>query len=127
MNGALCAMLIHHTNSDDFAIAGHKVSREFELVNSDLWNRLCPGIERALNFTASGIAVRMKNAIAAVRAFTSKGQLSAFAIELRSPRDQFFDAPRGIFHQYPCRFWIAKTIARIQGILQMQTDFVFVA
>ena len=61
-----------------------------------------------------------------MRAFASKGQLSAFAIELRPPRDQFFDALGGVFHQHPGGFWIAQAITRIQSILQMQADFVLV-
>src|SRR6185369_5097032 len=40
------------------------------------------GVERAENFPSSGITVSMKNAIAAVRSFTSKRQMDAVSVKL---------------------------------------------
>ncbi len=60
-------------------------------------------------------------------AFASKGKLGAFAVELRAPPDQFFDPFRSILDQDLRGVGIAKPIAGVERVLQVQADFVFVA
>ena len=71
--------------------------------------------------------MRMQNSIAAMSAFTPKGELGTLAIELRSPRNQFFDPLRSVLNQNFRSFWIAQAIAGIQRVLQVQADLIFVA
>jgi len=69
----------------------------------------------------------MQDAVPAVRAFASESEFGAVAIELRSPGDEFLDPFGGVFDQDFCCFRIAETVARIQRVLQVQADFIFVA
>ena len=55
-------------------------------------------VERLRDFAAGGIAMRMQNAIAAVRAFARKREMAAFAIERGAPLDQLFDGRGPAFH-----------------------------
>ena len=71
--------------------------------------------------------MRVQDAIAAVCAFASKRELGTFAIELRSPRDQLLNAFWSIFDEDLGRFGVAQAVARIQSVLQVQTDLVFIA
>ncbi len=69
----------------------------------------------------------MQNAIAAVRALTAEQQFFAFAIEGGTPVDEAFDFGWAFFHQNANGFGIAKTIAREERVLLMQSDVVIVA
>ena len=60
-------------------------------------------------------------------ALTGEGKLSAVAIELRAPFDEFFNARRTFFDQHANGFYITKSVACDQGVLKMEADFVFVA
>ena len=71
--------------------------------------------------------MRVQNAVAAVRAFAAEGELGALAIEFRAPLNQFIDALGGVLHQYFGGFGIAQAIAGLQRVLEVETDFVFVA
>ena len=46
---------------------------------------------------------------------------------VRAPLDQLFDALRTFFHQYLDGIGIAQPIARIECVLEMKADLVFVA
>ena len=56
-------------------------------------------IKRARDLAAGGIAVRVQDAIAAVRAFEREQQFGAFAIELDAPLDQFLNRGRAFLHE----------------------------
>jgi hypothetical protein len=71
--------------------------------------------------------VRVQNAIAAVRSFAAERQFGAFAIELSTPANQLFNSLWSILNQNARRIGIAKTIAGVECVLQVQADFIFVA
>lgn len=71
--------------------------------------------------------MRVQNAVSAVRAFPSKGELRAQTVEICAPLDQFFNSLRRILNQSLGSFNIAEPIAGVEGILQMQAYFVFIA
>ena len=84
-------------------------------------------IKRAADFAAGGIAVGMQHAVAAVRAFAGKGDLGAGAVELGAPLDQLFDAGRTFLDQHARGLFVAQAVAGLQGVFQMQADFIVVA
>jgi hypothetical protein len=69
----------------------------------------------------------MEDAIAAMCAFAAKGKLGTFTIELRPPGDEFLNALRRLLDQDLCGLGITQAITSIQGVLQVQADFIFVA
>ena len=71
--------------------------------------------------------MRVQDAITAVSTFTRESQLSAFAVEFRAPLDQFLDALWAFFYQDLGRVGVAQAIARIECVLKMKADLVFVA
>ena len=121
------SLLIDQRDAGHASAFGVEFGGKLEFPHRDVLERLRFGIESAQDFAPSGIALGMKNAVAAVRALASKHQLGSAAVKLRAPRDKFFDALRPFFHQNFHRFRTAQAIAGDQGVLQMQNDFVFVA
>src|SRR5581483_5286451 len=111
MNGAVQAMIIDNLHSADAAALHYQVSREFEFTNSYFRKGFGFGIKRALNFASGGIAVRVQNPIAAVRAFAPECQLGAVAVELSSPGDQLFDPLGCVLDQNLGGFRIAEPVA----------------
>src|SRR5664280_1593561 len=71
--------------------------------------------------------MRMQHAIAAVRAFAGECQLGPVTIELGAPRDQFLNPWWTFLHQYASGLNIYQSIAGIDGVLQVQADFIFIA
>ena len=69
----------------------------------------------------------VQDAVAAVCALARKSQLGAFAVEFRAPLNQFLDALRTFFYQYLGSIGVAQPIARIECVLEMKADLVFVA
>ncbi len=53
-------------------------------------------VKREGDFAAGGIAVRVENATAAVRAFLRKGKTPAIAIEFGAPVDELLDGGRAL-------------------------------
>ena len=127
MDSAVKAMIVDDFHPADAAAFHYQICREFEFTDGYFGESFGFGIERALNFASGGIAVRVQNPITAVRAFASKCQLGAVAVELSSPCDQFFDSLGCVFHQDLGGFWIAETIASHQRVLEVQADFILVA
>ena len=68
----------------------------------------------------------MQYAITAVRSFTCEQQLCTLAIECGAPFDQLLDGGRSLFDERVNGKSIAKAIARFQGVLFMQFDFVVI-
>ena len=83
--------------------------------------------QSAADFRAGGVAVRMQDAIAAVRAFAGQHELPVFAVEVRTPAQQFLHALRAFLHQHARRFAIHQAIAGVDGVFQMQRDVFFAA
>ena len=72
--------------------------------------------------------MRVQDAVAAVRAFARQHQLArCFAIEVRAPAQQFFDAQRTLFHQHPRGLAIHQPIAGVDRVFQMQRDVLIAA
>ncbi len=84
-------------------------------------------IECACNLPPGGIAMRVQNAVAAVRAFARERKPLPFAIELRAPVDQLLNRGRAFFHQRADSLAVAESIARIERVLLMQRHLVVVA
>src|SRR5579864_3109213 len=126
-DGAVLGALIYYANRGHASVVDLQVRGELEFAHLNSGDCFGLGEEGAKDFASCGIAVRVKNAIAAVRAFAAEGQLGAIAIKLRSPCDQLFNTLGSIFHQDPGGFGIAQAIARVERVLQVQADFIFVA
>ena len=71
--------------------------------------------------------MRMQDAVAAVRAFASEGELLALAIELGAPVDQFLNGGRPFFHQRMDGRAVAQAVARVERVLLVQCHFIVVA
>ena len=56
-----------------------------------------------------------------------KRQTRAFAIEFRTPSDQFLYALRAFLHQHARRRFIHQAVAGGDRVLQMQSNLIFVA
>ena len=69
----------------------------------------------------------VQNAIAAMRAFTSKSELGALAVKFGAPLNEFLDAPGGVLDEGFGSFNIAQAVAGDESVLQVQADFVFIA
>ena len=69
----------------------------------------------------------VQNTVAAVGAFAAESQFGALAVKFCSPLNQLLDAPGGILDQDFGGFGIAEAIAGLEGVLKVQTDFVFIA
>ena len=93
------AVLVEQANALNAAVTHQQVGGEFEFAEGDVLERRGLQVECATNLAAGGIAVRVQNAAAAVRAFASEGDFGSGAVELRAPLDQLFDARRAFFHQ----------------------------
>ncbi len=89
--------------------------------------RLRLGVQRAQDFSSRGVALCVQNPVPAVRALVAKNQLRSLAVKLRSPCDQFLAPRRSFFHQNLDRLGITQTIPGTQRVLEVQSDFIFVA
>src|SRR5258708_17111726 len=127
MYRAVLPMLVDYGDGARAAVFKQKVDGEFEFAYRDFLESLGRGIEGPLDLASSRVSVSMQNAIAAVSAFAPKGELGSVAIKLSTPRDQLLNALRGFFDEDLGGLGIAEAIAGIQGVLQMQADFIFVA
>src|ERR1700758_4066570 len=81
-------------------------------------------VEQAQDFFARRCSLRVQNSTASVGIFQSEYQLCSMML---SPCDQFVNALRRFFQQEFHRSQIANPIARRDRILQVQTDFIFIA
>ena len=70
--------------------------------------------------------MRVEDARAAVRCLARKRQLGASAVEFRAPLDELGDVLRSLFHQHRHGFRAAQAVARVDGVLLVQPDFVFI-
>lgn len=84
-------------------------------------------VESAQYLASGGITVSMQDAVAAVCAFAGECKLGSIAVELRSPLDQFLDASGTFFDEHANSIYVAESISSDQRVLQVKTDFVFVA
>ena len=69
----------------------------------------------------------MQNTVSAVSPLAPESELGSVTIELSTPGNQFLDPLGGIFHQNTRSGFVAQAIAGVEGVLEMQADFVFVA
>src|SRR5579875_2612272 len=98
-------------NADDFSVPDEKIRDRSKTLKLDIRKRRCVLPQRADNFMARGIAVRVEDAAAAVRAFASEQQVRAFAVECGAPSDQLLDGRRGFLDERANGFYIAQTVA----------------
>ena len=71
--------------------------------------------------------MRVKNAVAAVRAFAGKEQMRAFAIESSAPGDELFDGGGRFFDENANCFEVAEAVTGDQGVVLMKLDLIVVA
>src|SRR5580704_2435574 len=62
-----------------------------------------------------------------MRAFPAKSQLGTLAVEFRAPLNQFFYALRSFFDENLGSLRIAKTVTRVESVLEMKANFIFIA
>ncbi len=119
--------LVNEAHADRFSIFDDQAGRKGVRAQMKVRNRIGAGQQRAADFAPRRIAMRMQNARAAVRGFASEGELRAGTIEFRAPFDQLRDVLRAFFNEQCHRFGPAKAVARIDRVLFVEADFVFVA
>ena len=83
-------------------------------------------VESARNFVAGGVAVRVQDPVAAVRALAGECQPAAFVIELRAPIDELLDSGRPLFHQSVDGGPVAQSVAGVKGVLLVQLHLVVI-
>ena len=120
-------MLIESADSSHAPIVHYKLGGELELTEGDGLCRLRLQVKRSANLAAGGVSMCMQNTTAAVSSLASESNFGSGAIKLRAPLDELLNASRAFFHQHPRSFFVAKTIARFQRVVQVQADFVIVA
>ena len=69
----------------------------------------------------------MQDAIAGVGTLAGEQEFASLAIELSAPVDQLLNGGRAFFDQSPHGGHVAQPIARVQGVLFMQQDFIIIA
>ena len=119
--------LIEYANAHHFAISHQQFGGELEFAKGDGLD--CAGlqVQGAADLAAGRVAVSVQDAAAAMRALARECDLRTGAIEFRAPLDQLFDARRTFFHQDARGFLVAKAVAGLQRVFEMQPNFVVVA
>ena len=120
------AVAIEQANTGNRSVLNQQVRGRRPLQQRDLLDGPRMAQERPANFRPRCVAVRVENAIAAVRALARQHQLATFAVEVRAPAQQLLDPQRPFLHQHPRRFAIHQAIASIHRVVQMQRN-VFLA
>ncbi len=82
--------------------------------------------QRANDFAAGRITLRMQDAIAAVRSFAAQTVGASFAIEGRAPFNQLLNRRRRFLDQGANGLGVAKSIASDQRVLFVQLYFVII-
>ena len=98
-----------------------------KLRNSIFVERSGLVIESPRDLAACRIAMRVKDAIPAVRAFQRKQKFRSFTIELNAPLDQFLNRARTFLNQNANGLPIAQAGAGDHRVLLVEFDFVVVA
>ena len=84
-------------------------------------------VERARDLAPRRIAVRMQDAVAAVRAFAGECQPGSLAVELRAPVDELPDGSGSFLHQGAHRRAVAEAVSRVQRVPLVQFHLIVVA
>ena len=116
-----------HRSAHAAVIGQQQIRHCGEAAELDIGQRRGLVIQGADNLRAGGVAVRVQNAAAAVRAFPRERELRSFAVELRAPFDKLLNGRRRLFHQYAHGRRIAQPVASHHGVLLVQQHFVVVA
>src|SRR3954463_13058670 len=85
------------------------------------------GIQGTQDFAPGRIAMRVQDAVSAMRAFPGEGQLGPIPIELGTPLNELFDAAGPFLDQNLGRLRVTQSIAGGESVLQVQADFIFIA
>ena len=118
------AFFVEHGNACDPPACNDQVGRESERSQRNVLQRLRLLVEQAQDFFARRCPMRVQNSTAGVGVFQPEYQLCSVVL---SPADQFVNALRRFFQQELYRGQIANPIARLERILQVQTDFILIA
>ncbi len=114
----------HHARH--LAIRDQQVSDGHVARETDVRQRSRLTVERTGDFPARGIAVRVKDAVAAVRSFPREGKFRPLAVEFDSPVYELLDRRRAFFGKNADRLLVTKTVARRHGVLFVEVNFVVI-
>jgi len=114
-------------NPGNASVVDQKSGGEFKLQDLNVGQCLGFRPQRAQNFAAGRISVSVQNAIAAMRAFAGEGKFGSVAIELGAPLNQFIDPLGTFFDENLGSFDVAQSVAGVERVLKVESDFIFVA
>ena len=96
--------LIDKAQPSDSAVVNDQFRCEGVRPQVQMRDRMRAREQRAADFPARRIAVRVQNPRAAVRGLPRESQLGSRAVEFRSPLDQLRDVLRALFYEQCHRF-----------------------
>ena len=102
-----------------------QVDRKGVLPDFDVRQSLHATGDSPHDFLAGGVAQGMDDAVVAVAAFASQGQLSAGLVELGAPGDQFLDPLRGLADHLLDDRPVAQRAAGLERVADMVLEAVF--
>ena len=120
-------VLVEETNACGAAVFDDEFGGEGVSAQMKMRDGVGASEESSADFAASGIAMSVKNARAAVSGFAGKGKLGARAVELGTPFDELGDVARTFFDKKGDGFGIAEAVTGVDGVLFVKADLVFVA
>src|SRR5258708_15725226 len=85
-----------------------------------------PREQRPANLSASRVPMRVQNPRTAVRGLARKRQLRSRPVELCPPFNELRDVLRTFLDQQSYSFRTAQAVAGLDGVLLVQSDFIFV-
>ena len=117
---------INEAQPRDAAALDDQFGRECVRAQVQMRDGVRPSKQRTADFSAGRIAVSVQDSRAAVRGLSCKRQFRSRAVEFRAPCDELGDVLRAFFDKQGYGVRAAQTIAGIEGVLFVQSDFIFV-
>jgi hypothetical protein len=117
---------VNETGPDGFSVFEKEAGREGVRPQMKMWNGIGAGEKSAADFAASGVTMGVENAGAAVGGFAGESELCAGAVKFGAPFDELRDVPGPFLDKEGYGFRAAEAIARVDRVLLVEADFVFV-
>src|ERR1051326_8395056 len=121
------AAFVHDLQPGDTPIVNAKLSSKFKFQQPDVLERFRLQPQRAADLPAGGIAMGVQDAVSAVSPLASEDEPCSGPIKLGAPGDQLFDAVRTLLNQYAGGGFVTQAVAGFQRVLEVKSNFVFVA
>src|SRR5258707_8802630 len=118
---------VDEANANGAAIFEDQAGSERVCAKVKVGNFVSARKKCAADFASGGVAMRVQDARAAVCGFASEGKLGAGTIEFGAPFDELCNVLGTFFDEESHGFCAAEAIASVEGVLLVQTNFVFVA